>query len=724
MGKNVDLILEGLDCASCAGKIEDKINKLEETVEASFNFSTKVMKIEVKDEVEEVKYINTVDKIVTKLEPHVKVKKRVKKVKSTVNQEGCGCCSGHDHDHSHGDDHHHDHDPKSLLKKVLAGAVFFTAAIFFKGSSNIKLMLYLIAYIIIGGDVLLGAFKNILRGQIFDEKFLMAIATIGAFTIGEYPEGVGVMLFFQVGEYFQGLAVNKSRRSIAELMDIRPDFANLKTKEGLKAVSVDDVFVNDIIVVRPGEKVPLDGIVLEGSSMLDTSALTGESVPRTTNKGDEILSGFINGNGALTIKVSKEFGESTVAKILDMVENASAKKAPTEKFISKFARVYTPAVVIGAALLAILPPLFLGFSTFSIWFYRALTFLVISCPCALVISIPLGFFGGIGAASRQGILIKGGNYLEALNYVDTIVFDKTGTLTEGVFDVVDVVVEGDIDKDTLIESAAHAEALSTHPIGKSIVKYYGKDIDEDRLVNYEEITGHGISVDIDSKHVLAGNAKLMNKYGVKFNKVNSSRTIVYIAIDNSYCGHIDISDRIKSDSAKAINMLKTVGIKDTIMLTGDNKQIAESVAGELGINRVYSELLPQDKMIEVDKLEDNIKGTKRKLAFVGDGINDAPVLARADVGIAMGGLGSDAAIEAADIVIMTDEPSKIFTAIQIAKKTNKIVIQNIVISLGIKALVMLLGALGMATMWHAVFADVGVALIAIFNSMRVLRSKY
>lgn len=756
MSNIIELTLEGLDCASCSGKIEDRVNKLDGTIEAYFNFSTKVLRLEVKDEVKEEAMIDDVKKIVTKLEPHVKVYKRVKdrRKKAKVSNSGCcsghdhsdhahssdGCCSGHNHsehkhngccsDHDHGDhdehehghDHTHDASNKTLIK-IGIGAALFAAGFLFKSNDSVRLAIYLVAYIVIGGDVLLRAIKNISRGQVFDENFLMAIATVGAFLIGEYPEGVGVMLFYQVGEYFQGLAVNRSRKSIADLMDIRPDFANIKTDTGIKTVSVYDVNVEDIIVVKPGEKVPLDGQVIEGTSMVDTSALTGESVPRSVGVEDDILSGFINVNGLLTIKVKKEFGESTVAKILDMVENASAKKAVTEKFISKFARVYTPAVVIAAALLSIIPPMILGFSTFSTWFYRALTFLVISCPCALVISIPLGFFGGIGAASKQGILIKGGNYLEALNYVDTIVFDKTGTLTKGVFEVVSTNIVGELKADELIKYAAHAEVFSTHPIAKSIVKHYDETIDESIIVNYQEVTGHGISVMVDGKKVLAGNAKLMKINNVTFTEVSTSSTIVYIAVDDVYSGYIEISDMIKEDSFTAVEQLKSVGVKETIMLTGDNKSIAESVAKKIGINKVFAELLPQDKMTEVDRLEDAISNTKRKLAFVGDGINDAPVLARADVGIAMGGLGSDAAIEAADIVIMTDEPSKIVNAIKIAKKTNKIVIQNIVMSLGIKAIVMLLGALGMATMWHAVFADVGVALMAIFNSMRVLNTK-
>jgi len=554
---------------------------------------------------------------------------------------------------------------------------------------------------------------------LFDENFLMTIATIGAFAIGEFPEGVAVMLFYQAGEFMQNLAVTRSRKFIAELMDIRPDYANLKVDEGIKRVSPEEVDIGELIIVKPGERIPLDGEVVEGKAMVDTSALTGESLPREVSVGSEVLGGFVNKNGLLTIKVSKEFGESTVAKILDLVENASSKKAPTENFITKFARYYTPIVVFAALGLAIIPPLVIKDATFSQWFYRALIFLVISCPCALVVSIPLGFFGGIGGASRNGILVKGGNYLEALNDVGTIVMDKTGTLTKGVFKVTKIETIKGLSREELLEYAAYTESYSNHPIAASILKEYGGEVDKGQIQDYNEISGYGIKAKVKGREIIAGNRKLMEKENISIKKLDEIGTIVHIAVDNNYAGYIVISDEIKGDSKEAIKGLKEIGIKQIIMLTGDNALVANRIAQELGVDKVYSELLPQDKVVKVEMLEKE-KTSKDKLMFVGDGINDAPVLARADIGVAMGGLGSDAAIEAADIVIMTDEPSKLVSAIIIARRTRNIVWQNILFSLGVKGVVLLLGALGYATMWAAVFADVGVALIAVLNAMRVM----
>jgi len=611
---------------------------------------------------------------------------------------------------------------KKRLIRIIIGAVVYAIASLISIDINwLQPALFIISFIIVGGDVVLKAVKNIFRGQVFDENFLMSIATIGAFFIGQFPEGVAVMLFYQVGELFQSYAVNKSRKSIASLMDIRPDYANVKKGEDLFKVDPDEVHIGDIIVIKAGEKIPLDCKIIEGSSMIDTSALTGESVPREMEVGNDILSGCININGVITAEVTKEFGESTVSKILDLVENASSKKSNSEQFITKFARYYTPIVVIIAAILAIVPPLLLNGATFSEWIYRALTFLVVSCPCALVISIPLSFFGGIGGASKKGILIKGSNYLETLAQTEIIVFDKTGTLTKGVFKVQEIQPEG-ISKEELLELTAYAESYSNHPISLSLKLAYGKAIDNGRINQVEEISGHGVIASVDGKQVMAGNIKLMKKMNINYFKEELVGTVVHVAVDNLYAGYIIIADEIKADSAKAIQDLKAANMKQTIMLTGDSKNVATKVATELGLDKVYSELLPGDK---VDKLEELFLqlSPKGKLAFVGDGINDAPVLARADIGIAMGGLGSDAAIEAADIVIMTDEPSKIATAIRISQQTLRIAHQNIVFAIGVKVLVLILSAVGLATMWAAVFADVGVTVIAVLNSFRALKVK-
>lgn len=610
---------------------------------------------------------------------------------------------------------------KRLWRIIIGAAVLATAVLLSLNNEWLQIALFIISYIIVGGDVVKRAVKNIFKGQVFDENFLMSIATIGAFFIGEYPEGVAVMLFYQVGELFQSYAVGKSRKSIASLMDIRPDYANVKKGDELVKVDPDEVQIGDIIVIKAGEKIPLDGKVIDGSSMIDTSALTGESVPREVEVGSDILSGCININGVITAKVTKEFGESTVSKILDLVENASSKKSNSEQFITKFARYYTPVVVIIAVFLAIIPPLVIYGATFSDWIYRALAFLVVSCPCALVISIPLSFFGGIGGASKKGVLVKGSNYLEALAETEIIVFDKTGTLTKGVFNVQEIHPEG-VSKEELLELTAYAESYSNHPISLSLKRAYSKEIDNGRISDVEEISGHGVIATVDGKKVMAGNIKHMKMMDIPYLKGELIGTIVHVAVNNKYIGYIVIADEVKEDSAQAIKELKAANIKQTVMLTGDNKSIGSKVAKELGLDKVYAELLPADK---VEKLEElfSQKSKKGKLAFVGDGINDAPVLARADIGIAMGGLGSDAAIEAADVVIMTDEPSKIATTMKISKKTLKIAHQNIVFAIGIKIIVLILSAFGITTMWAAIFADVGVTIIAVLNAFRALNVK-
>jgi Cd2+/Zn2+-exporting ATPase len=584
-----------------------------------------------------------------------------------------------------------------------------------------RLVLFLASYILVGGEVLVKAAKNITKGEIFDENFLMGIATIGAFAIGEYPEGAAVMIFYRVGEAFQDYAVGRSRRSISALMDIRPDYANLKTAAGLRRVSPETVRIGDFIVVKPGEKIPLDGVVVEGFSALDTSALTGESLPRDVEEGSAVLSGSINKSGLLTIEVSKVFGESTVSKILNLVQNAGSKKSVTENFITRFARYYTPAVVFSALALAVLPPLIIPGAAFAEWINRGLIFLVVSCPCALVISIPLSFFGGIGGASRNGILIKGSNYLEALTKVDTVVFDKTGTLTKGVFSVTKIVPAGGITEEKLLYYAAHAESASSHPIALSIRNAYRKEIEAEVTGSYEEIAGKGVSVRIGEDAVLAGNAKLLETANIAIPPAEELGTVVYLAINNEYAGYLVISDELKADSKEAVEDLRNIEVKRIAMFTGDSKAVGESIANRIGLDTVYAELLPHQKVEYLETLEQQKAGSG-KLIFVGDGINDAPVLARADVGIAMGGVGSDAAIEAADVVLMTDEPSKIAGAIRIARKTRNIVWQNIIFALAVKGVILVMGALGIATMWEAVFGDVGVALIAVLNAMRVMKT--
>lgn len=616
---------------------------------------------------------------------------------------------------------------KKVFTRIIVAAVLMVVLSLLPIDGWLKFVLFMIPYLVIGHDILLKAWKGILNRQVFDENFLMAVATIGAILLGDYKEGVAVMLFYQIGELFQSYAVGKSRRNISELMDIRPDYANIEKEDGtLEQVDPDEVEIGSVIVVQPGEKVPIDGVIEEGRTSLNTSALTGESLPREAGVGDEVISGCINMSGVLKIRTTKEFGESTVSKILDMVENASSKKSRSENFISKFAKYYTPAVCYGALALAILPPLvrllFLGMTPeWGDWVMRALTFLVISCPCALVISIPLSFFAGIGGASNAGVLVKGSNYLETLSETKYVVFDKTGTMTQGVFEVSGV-HHSSMDTEKLLEYAALAECHSSHPISKSLKKAYGKPLDPSRVTDVEEISGNGVTAKVDGVRVAAGNSKLMEKLGVDCMECHSVGTVVHMAVNGKYAGHILISDQIKPHAKEAIAALKKCGVKKTIMLTGDRREAARQVAEELGIDEVHSELLPGDKVAQVEKLLDE-KGEKEKLAFVGDGINDAPVLSRADIGIAMGALGSDAAIEAADIVLMDDDPLKISKAIRISRKCLRIVYENIYFAIGVKVLCLILGALGIANMWAAIFADVGVMIIAVLNAIRALNVK-
>jgi len=622
----------------------------------------------------------------------------------------------------------------SLKKEIMTlglGILIYAGVLLFKLSFWGELSLFLLSYIIIARDIVWKAIRNVFHGRVFDENFLLTVATLGAFAIEKFPEAVAVMLFFKVGELFQDIALNRSRKSIKSLMEIRPDYANLKIDGETKKVDPDEVNVSDVIMVKPGERVPLDGIVLDGSSLVDTSALTGESVPRKVKAKDEILSGMINKTGLLTVQVTKRFSESTVSKILDLVENAASKKAPTEKFITKFAKYYTPAVVFGAFTLAIVPvilyhipvftPMFAHEPTFSEWIYKALIFLVISCPCALVISIPLGFFGGIGAASKRGILVKGSNYLEGLNNLHTIVWDKTGTLTKGVFRVTKIVTKNNFSRDEILKFAAEAESQSSHPIAQSILEAFSRKIDERKIESYEEISGYGIKARVEGHYVLVGNDKLLHRENIEHDTCNVEGTVVHVVIDNKYTGYIIISDEIKEDARIAIQRLKDIGVKRQVMLTGDSQEVAKAVSQKLGLEEYFAELLPQQKVEKIEELMKKKANNKDLIAFVGDGINDAPVLMRSDIGVAMGALGSDAAIEAADIVLMTDEPSRLHEAVKIAKRTRGIVWQNIGFSLVVKGIFLTIGALGMATMWEAIFADVGVALLAILNSTRVLK---
>lgn len=724
MTNEIKLYLKGLDCANCANKIENKVNKLESVEEAVLNFSLSLLIVNLKENSDVNKVEEEIKTIVNKLEPHVIVSKYDNNIKEKKNVCTSECCGGHAHnvEEKHEESHDHNHSEGiSLRDKVTLaiGFILFAIAIFIGEEKSYVPYIYALSYVLVGGKVVLSAIRNIFRGQVFDENFLMTVATLGAFAIGNHPEGVAVMIFYEIGELFQSYAVNRSRKSISSLMDIRADYANLIIDGEEKKVDPSEIKIDDIIVIKPGERVPLDGIVIEGNSSLDTSALTGESLPRNIELNDEILAGVINLTGVIRVKVTKEFGESTVSRILELVQNASSKKAQTEKFITKFARYYTPVVVLSAVALAIIPPLVAEGALFSDWVYRALIFLVVSCPCALVVSIPLGLFAGIGGASKNGVLIKGGNYLEALKDVETVVFDKTGTLTKGVFKVVKINTNN-IEEAELLRIAATGESFSNHPIAQSILKAYGKEVDKSIISNYEEISGNGIKVNIDSKDVLLGNYKLMNSNGIKYNNSEEIGTVVHVVVENEYKGNIVIADEVKEDSKEAIEMLKKIGVKKCVMLTGDNKKVAEKIAEELGLDEVHAELLPTDKVAMVEKLLKE-KSEKGKLAFVGDGINDAPVLARADVGVAMGGIGSDAAIEAADVILMRDNPSSLVDAIEIGRKTNRILWQNIIFSLGVKIAVLIPAAIGIANMWEGVFADVGVTLIAVLNSMRALR---
>jgi len=713
MEKNNECTLgiKGLECPQCAAKIEHNLNALDEIKAATVDVLGKKIVINPN------KKFSSED--ITKL-----VQKEVDRVEEGVTVLMPNSAIEEDEEIEETKENF-----KSIRNRFILGAIILAAAIFVPKNLFVpRLILFLISYFIVGYDVLFKAVKNIKKGQIFDENFLMAIATLGAFAIKEFPEAVSVMLFYQIGEMFQDLAVGKSRKSITSLMNIRPDYANLKIEGEIKKVLPKEVKLGDIIVIKPGEKVALDGKITNGSSTFDTSALTGEAIPRTFEIGDEILSGFINTTNLVEIEVTKSFENSTISKILDLVQNASSKKSKTENFITKFARFYTPAVVIIALLIAILPMIFVKDAQFSTWLYRALIFLVVSCPCALVVSIPLGFFGGIGGASKNGILIKGANYLEALNNLETVVFDKTGTLTKGKFKVSEINVQNSkYTKDDLLKYAAIAESFSNHPIAQSIVLEYEKnnkklEKTDSSEFEFEEIAGHGVKVKYENSEILAGNLKLLKKENVEATEKDAVGTVVYVAKDGKYLGNLIIADEIKEDAKKTVEELNNLGIKNVVMLTGDNRKIGENVASKLNISKVFTDLLPLGKVEKMEEFLKN-KSTNGKVLFVGDGINDAPVLARSDIGVAMGGVGSDAAIEAADMIIMNDEPSKIVTALKIAKKTKKIVWQNIIFALGVKIIILVMGALGFATMWEAVFGDVGVALIAILNATRALTYK-
>lgn len=687
--------LDGLDCANCAMKIEKKVNEIKGVKQATVNFTTCKLTIEASDK-DLATIENETKRVIKEVEPDVSMKEITKKKQEVQGEK--------------------DDQEKRALLRIILSAIGLLILFLWSPAEPIKFIGFLLIYLVIGFDIIKRAVGNIIKGQIFDENFLMAIATIGAMLIGEYPEAVAVMLFYQVGEYFQGFAVNQSRKSIRELMAIRPEVAHVQTENGLITKQPEDIVIGEQVLVKPGERVPLDGTILTGQSLVDTSALTGESVPKEVFVGETVLSGFINKNQPLVIKVEKTYENSTISKLLELVENASSKKAPAENFITKFARYYTPIVVGLALVLAVVPPLVISGAEFSDWIYRALTFLVISCPCALVISVPLSFFGGIGGASKIGVLVKGGNYLELLAHTDTIVFDKTGTLTKGDFSVQKL--ETTLEKTQFMQYVASAEQLSTHPIAQAVLSAYEGSLLA--VEEIEEVAGEGIKAQIDGKLVLVGNHKLIERYQIKITKSEEVGTLLYVALDGEFVGYLVIADTVKTDAQEALRKLKQVGIKQTVMLTGDAQNIADHIGHKLGIDKVYSELLPQDK---VEKLENIMENATQQTAFVGDGINDAPVLARADVGIAMGGLGSDAAIEAADVVIMNDEPSKIVDAIRLSRKTLKIVKQNILFAIGVKALVLLLGAFGIASMGDAVFADVGVTVLAVLNAMRCLRVK-
>ncbi len=713
-----ELILRNLDCANCAGKIEKAVQNMTGVASASLNFATKKLSFTLENDADAETVGQRIRAVVKDIEPEVDVR-------DTADAES------HSPEHESRDDTDDDDDvdigSRAFRNKscrfALSGAVYLAAILSssLNGPFVLGVGLFTVSYLLSGAPVLFRAVRNLFKGRIFDENFLISIATLGSFCIGKFEEGVAVMLFFELGMHLQNLAAGRSRRSIAALMDIRPDSANLRADGEIRTVSPQSVGVGDIIVVRPGEKIPLDGVVTEGSSSADTSALTGESMPREIGEGSEVLGGFINQNGLIAVRVSRLFGESTVVKILDLVENASSRKAPTEAFISVFARYYTPVVTVAALLLAVFPPLLFG-DPFSMWLYRALVFLVISCPCALVISIPLGFFGGIGAASRIGVLVKGGNYLEALKDIEIMVFDKTGTLTKGSFSVTQIRPSEGFTESELLTLAAAAETHSSHPIAVSIRKACSAAPETSEVRQYEEIPGRGTKAVVDGREVLAGNSQLLEDNGISFPKAETIGTVVYVATEKRFAGYLVISDTVKNDAAETIRKLKGLGIKKTVMLTGDSRTAGEAVGRQLGIDEVHAGLLPDQK---VAALEDMLKEKSAggKVAFVGDGINDAPVLARADIGIAMGALGSDAAIEAADIVLMTDEIRQLVGAVKIARRTKRIVWQNIYFALGVKIAVLALGAFGLASMWAAVFADVGVAMIAVLNAMRVLLIK-
>jgi len=699
----IEFELKGLDCVSCALKIEESTKELTGVKKANLDFVSKKIRVDIDNSVDMHNIKKDIIAIVNRLEPDVRVVDLSK-----------GKDEGH-HDHSH--DHDHGHVSRSDFIKILLGLILFILPALLRLEGIVRLLVYLTSYFIVGYEVIIRAGKNIVNRMPFDENFLMTLATVGAFIIGEYPEGVAVMLFYQLGELFQSMAVNHSRNSIQALLDIMPDYANLLQGDEIVVVEPEKVRKGDYIVIKPGEKVPLDGVVVEGESSLDTSNITGESLPRSIRVGDEIISGVINMQGLLKVRVEKELKDSTISKILDLVENSSNKKAPTERFITRFARYYTPIVVFIALGIGLLPSLLFQ-GDLKTWAYRALVFLVISCPCALVISIPLGFFGGIGAGSKKGILVKGGNFLEALNDLEVLAFDKTGTLTKGVFKVSRVKAYPPYSEEEILELAAYGESFSNHPIALSILEAYDGEIDRDLIEDYREISGKGIAVRIKNENILLGNRGLMEDNSITIIEEDSIGTLVYVAREGEHIGTIIVSDQLKDNIVEDIRKLKEMGIKETIMLSGDNSSTAKSVGQMVGIDEVYGDLLPEEK---VAKLEGILEKTRGKVAFVGDGVNDAPVLARADIGIAMGALGSDAAIEAADIVILTDEISKISTGIKIAKRTKRIVTQNIVLAIGLKFIVLALGAMGMATMWQAVFADVGVSIIAILNSIRILK---
>lgn len=693
-------LLNGIDCPNCSLKIENKINDLDGVNFSKINLVTQTVEIDFEIEVEKNLFEN-VKKIVNFYEPDVEVKEKLVFNQAKKSKES----------------------NKNLYFIVFGSVIYLLSLLmynFLSGFKEISIIIFIISYMVLGFDVVSKAIKNIFRGMIFDENFLMTLSTLGAFVIGEYPEAVAVMLFYKIGEYFQSRAINRSRKSISDLMDIRPDYVNVENGEKLVKISPEKVSVGNEIVIKPGEKIALDGVILSGESMIDTKSLTGESIPKCVKVGDEILSGCINMTGILKIKVTKSFGESTAGKIINLVESASSNKANTENFITSFALYYTPIVVALAVLLSVIPPIFLNGEWIS-WIKRGFVFLVISCPCALVISIPLSYFSAIGLASKNGILVKGGNYLEALSKIDTIIFDKTGTLTKGNFEVCDIYFENGFTADDICKFSAYAESFSNHPIAVSILYHYGKEIDKNKIVNYKDLYGYGISATIFGKKVLVGNEKLMKKENISYSVCNKLGTIVYVAIDGKYAGYILIKDKIKDDSIKAVSDLKNIGVKKIVMFTGDNYSVAKDICDKLKLDEFFSGMLPHEK---VEKLEifELKKEKSKKIVFVGDGINDAPVLARADVGVSMGSLGSDAAIEASDVVLMTDEISKLAEAIKISKLTKRIVFQNIIFILTIKTVFLVLGAFGLANMWEAVFADVGAMIIAVLNSIRILKN--